>query len=314
MTAEGVWRETALMLLVCGATGELGGRVARRVAAHDGELRLLLRNDAPASLAGELGADLVRGDLRDPASLERAMRGVTTVVTTVTAMGRALAGERLDVRAVDGLGSLALVAAAERAGVKRFVFVSYAGLSDRAARCFALAAAKRAVEQRLTDSAMRQVIIRPDAFQELWLSARGGFDWQRGRVIILGRGEARARYVAIDDVARAIAHWATADDPPAIVEFGGPEAVTRHEAVSIFEVVGGHALGTHHVPRVALRAGMRVLRRPRPEIASITGLALFADLEDARWTDAPLRALRIEPRGVSEYALQSIRATIPTPR
>jgi hypothetical protein len=114
LTAEGVWRETGVMLLVCGATGELGGRVARRVAGHGGGLRLLLRNDAPASLAGELGADLVRGDLRDPASLERAMRGVTTVVTTVTAMGRALAGERLDVRAVDGLGSLALVAAAER--------------------------------------------------------------------------------------------------------------------------------------------------------------------------------------------------------
>jgi uncharacterized protein YbjT (DUF2867 family) len=198
--------------------------------------------------------------------------------------------------------------------VRRFVFVSYAGLSDRAARCFALAAAKRAVERRLSDSAIRQVIVRPDAFQELWLSARSDFDWQRGRVIILGRGQARARYVAIDDVARAIAHWATADDPPALVEFGGPEAVTPHEAVSIFEAVGGRDMHTLHVPRVALRAGMRVLRRVRPEIASIIGLALFADLEDAHWTDAPLRALRIEPRGVREYAQQSMRAGIPTSR
>jgi uncharacterized protein YbjT (DUF2867 family) len=266
------------------------------------------------SLAGELGADLVRGDLRDPASLARAVRGVTTVVTTVTAMGRALSGERLDVRAVDGLGSLALVAAAERAGVQRFVFVSYAGLSDSAARCFPLAAAKRAVERQLIASSMRHVIVRPDAFQELWLSARSGFDWQRGRVIILGRGEAQARYVAIDDVAQAVAHWAMADDAPPIVEFGGPEAVTRRQAVAIFEAVGGRAIHTYHVPRIALRAGMRVLRRLRPELASITGLALFADLEDAHWTDAPLRALRIEPRGISEYAQQTARAANPTAR
>jgi uncharacterized protein YbjT (DUF2867 family) len=286
------------MLLVCGASGELGGRVARRLAGHDGGLRLLVRDAAPAGLE----AEVVRGDLRDPASLERALRGVTTVVTTVTAMGRALSGERLDLRAVDGHGSLALVTAAERAGVERFVYVSYAGLSDEAARSFPLAAAKRAVERRLIASPMRHVIVRPDAFQELWLSAQAGFDWQRGRVIVLGRGEAKARYVAIDDVAQAVAHWATAGDAPPLVELGGPEAVTRHEAVAIFEAASGRALRTHHVPRPALRTAMRVLRRARPELASITGLALFADLEDARWTDAPLREIGIEPRSVTEYA------------
>jgi uncharacterized protein YbjT (DUF2867 family) len=186
--------------------------------------------------------------------------------------------------------------------VERFVFVSYAGLSDTASQSFPLAAAKWAVEQRLVASPMRHVIVRPDAFQELWLSAQSGFDPDRGRVIVLGRGEAKARYVAIDDAAQAIAHWATAADAPALVEFGGPEPVTRHEAVAIFEAATGRAIRTHHVPRAALRAAMRVARRARPEIASITGLALFADLEDARWTDAPLRALGIEPRGVTDYA------------
>ena len=292
------------MLLVCGATGELGGRVARRLAARDARLRLLLRDGAPASLAEALGADVVRGDLCDPSSLEPAVRGVTTVVTTVTAMGRALAGERLDVPAVDGRGSLALLAAAERARVQRFVFVSYAGVSDAAARCFPLAAAKRAVERRLIASPMRHVIVRPDAFQELWLSPLAGLDWQRRRAIVFGRGETRARYVAIDDVAEAIARWALADEPPSIVEFGGPEALTRHEAVAIFEAAGGRSIRTYHVPRPALRAGMRVLRRMRPEIASILGLALFADLEDAHWTDAPLRELGIDPRGATESARQ----------
>lgn len=290
------------MLLVCGATGELGGRVARRLAAQDTALRLLLRPGAGDAIAAETGAEVVRGDLRDPPSLDAAVQGVATVVTTITAMARALAGERVDLRAVDGRGALALVEAAERAGVERFVFVSFAGISDEAARRVPIAAAKRAVERRLAASPMREVVVRPDAFQELWLSPLTRFDWERGRVIVLGRGEAQARYVAVDDVADAVARLALAGDPPALVEFGGPESLTRNEAVAVFEREAGRPIRTRHVPRVVLRAGIRVLRRPRPAIASVMGLALLADLEDARWTDPPLRALGVAPRGVTEYA------------
>jgi uncharacterized protein YbjT (DUF2867 family) len=296
------------MLLLCGATGELGSRVARRLAARGVPLRVLVRGELSASFVDQFDVEVVHGDLRDAASLDRAVRGVTTVVTTVTAMGRALAGERLDVRAVDGHGTLALIEAAERAGAKRFVFVSYAGLSDPAARSFPIAAAKRAVERRLLVSPMQHVIVRPDAFQELWLSPMTGFDWSRGRVIVFGRGEARARYVAVDDAAEAIAQWAIADEAPAIVEFGGPDAVTRHQTVRIFEAASGRSIRIYHVPRGALRAGTRVLRRMRPEVASVMGLALFADLEDAHWTDEPLRALGIRPRGVGQYAREIVHA------
>jgi uncharacterized protein YbjT (DUF2867 family) len=294
------------MILVCGATGELGGRIARRLAARGAPLRLLVRDGAVAPLADELDAEVVRGDLRDPPSVDRAVRGIATVITTVTAMARALAGERLDLRAVDGRGTLTLVEAAERAGVQRFVFVSYAGLSDQAARYVPIAAAKRAVERRLLASPMQHTIVRPDGFQELWLSPITQFDWARGRVIVFGRGDARTRYVAMDDVAEAIVHWALADDAPAMVEFGGPEPLTRHQAVAVFEAATGRNIRTPHIPRPALRAGMRLLRRARPELASVMGLSLFADLMDASWTDAPLRELGIEPRSVTAYALQAV--------
>ncbi|HSD81872.1 MAG TPA: NmrA family NAD(P)-binding protein [Solirubrobacteraceae bacterium] len=296
------------MLLLCGATGELGGRVARRLADHGAPLRLLVRRAPDAAFVEELGADIATGDLRDARSLDRAVRGVATVVTTVTAMGRALSGVPSSVRDVDGRGTLALVDAAERAGVERFVFVSYAGLSDAAARRHPLAAAKRAVERRLAASRLREVIVRPDAFQEVWLGPLAQFDWRRGRVIVLGRGDARARYVAVDDVAAAVAAVAVADDPASWVEFGGPEPVTRNEAVAIFEDATGRAIRTIHVPRAALRAGMRILRRARPELASVMGLAYFADLEDATWTDAPLTALGIRPRSVTTYAQLAGRA------
>src|SRR5689334_24023230 len=108
------------MLLLCGASGDLGGRVARRLSARRAELRVLARPGAVgAATAAAPGAEVVPGDLRDAPSLGPAMRGVQTVVATATAMGRALGGERLDVRAVDGHGMLALVDAAERAGAER---------------------------------------------------------------------------------------------------------------------------------------------------------------------------------------------------
>ena len=294
------------MWLLCGGTGLLGGRVAERLAGRGVPLRLLVRPDGTAP-DGALAAETVPGDLRDPASLARAVAGVDTVVTTVTAMARALSGAPMGVREVDGLGTLALVEAAERAGVERFVFVSYAGLSDAAARAHPIAAAKRAVERRLAASPMREVVVRPDCFQELWLGPLTGFDWEHGRVVVLGQGRARARYVAIDDVAEAVARLAGAGDAPAMVEFGGPEAVSRREAVDIFARATGRPIRRIHVPRAALRGGMRVLRRSRPAVASVLGLGLHGDLEDARWSDAPLRALGIAPRSVSEYAASVAR-------
>ena len=42
-------------------------------------------------------------------------------------------------------------------------------------------------------------------------------------------------------------------------------------------------------------------------LASVMGLSLFADLDHAHWTDEPLRALGIRPRGVREYAHEIVR-------
>jgi len=296
------------MLLLCGASGELGGRVARRLSERGAELRVLARpGSAGAAIGNAADAEVATGDLRDFGSLQAAARGTRTVVATATAMGRALGGERLDLRAVDGHGMLALVDAAERAGAERFVYVSYAGLSDEAASRHTLAAAKRAVERRLERSRMRTVIVRPDQFQEIWLSPVTQFDWPRGRVVVFGRGEARTRYVAVDDVAEAVAALALDADPPERVEFGGPDALSRHEAIAVFEQISGRAYRTPDVPRAVLTAGMRVLRRPRPHLASVMGLSYFADLADATWTDAPLKALGIAPRGVRAYAERVIR-------
>ncbi|HYN57367.1 MAG TPA: NAD(P)H-binding protein [Motilibacterales bacterium] len=296
------------MILVCGATGELGGRVARRLVEKV-PVRAVVRAAAGAPDLEPAGVEVVRGDLADAQSLAGALTGVDTVVTTVTAIGRILSGARdVTIAGVDGAGNQNLIRAAQAAGVTRFVFLSVAGMGPELAGMGPLPGAKWAAEQALAGTAMQRVIIRPDMFQELWLAPMTGIDAAAGRALIYGRGDTRQRYVAIDDVANLVAHLALADDPPGVVEFGGPEALTRMEVVARFEQATGVPMKVRHVPRVALSVGRRVMSRPKPEIASLMGMSLYSDTHPATWDDAPLRAAGIAPRPASEFIDAAARA------
>ena len=77
-----------IVILVVGATGNLGGSIARVLLAEGKRVRILVR---PGSSYGELvdvGAEPVTGDLKEPASLHAACAGVDAVVTTANAIGR----------------------------------------------------------------------------------------------------------------------------------------------------------------------------------------------------------------------------------
>jgi uncharacterized protein YbjT (DUF2867 family) len=115
------------MILVVGATGDLGQRITRTLRSRGEQLRVLLRPRTESPNPVTQDVHVVRGDLTDPSSLAPACRDVDTVVFTATAIGRRLAGERISIKEVDEVGGLSLVAAAEQAGVERFVFMSFPG-------------------------------------------------------------------------------------------------------------------------------------------------------------------------------------------
>jgi uncharacterized protein YbjT (DUF2867 family) len=291
------------VILVCGASGELGGRIVRGLRASGAPVRALVRPRFDAAALSETGAELALGDFRDSESLRRAVAGVTIVVSTVTVIARALAGDKdADFHRVDLVGHRELIAAAERAGVERFVFVSATRIRAEPSASLPLGAAKIATEDRLVGSSLREVLVKPDQFQEIWLSPLAQFDWPKRKVVIFGRGETPTRYVATDDVAQAVVRLALAGDPPRVVELGGPDALTRKQAVEVFERALGEPIARRHVPRAALRVGVATLRRFRPALAIIMGGALCADLYPATWDERPLRDLGIQPRAVQTYA------------
>ncbi len=182
------------MILVCGATGELGGRIVRLLMAEGQKVRALVRPATDATRLQNDGVEVVRGDLRDPATLGPALAGIDVVITTATAITRMLAGStNLTIAGVDGQGTQNLIHAAERAGVRRFVLVSGAGMCQDMAHLSPIMTAKFAAEETLRATSMEAVVVRPDMFQEVWLAPATGIDPAAGRALIYGHGDLRSR-------------------------------------------------------------------------------------------------------------------------
>jgi nucleoside-diphosphate-sugar epimerase len=113
------------MILVTGATGFVGRHVVRELGSRGQRLRVLTRD--PARVPPGIAVEIARGDVLDPASLPAALAGVDAVVhlaASVPAPGAPAAR----VRETNVQGTADLAEAAVRAGVRRFVLGSSAGV------------------------------------------------------------------------------------------------------------------------------------------------------------------------------------------
>jgi nucleoside-diphosphate-sugar epimerase len=113
--------------LVTGATGFTGGRLARFLADRGDRVRALVRDPARAAPLGAASIEVVRGDLTDRASLERALGGVD-VVYNIAALYREAGLSAAEYRAVNATAVADIVELAGRAGVRRVVQCSTVGV------------------------------------------------------------------------------------------------------------------------------------------------------------------------------------------
>ena len=118
------------MNLVVGATGQLGSEICRQLAAKGTPVRALVRatsDPAKVEALRKLGAEIVLGDVRDRASLDAACRGVSTVISTVSAMPFSYRPGENDLNSVDIGGVTNLIAAAKAANVRHLIYTSFSG-------------------------------------------------------------------------------------------------------------------------------------------------------------------------------------------
>jgi uncharacterized protein YbjT (DUF2867 family) len=287
------------MIVVIGATGIVGGMITRQLLERGKEVRILVRRDSPSSqlvqqgLATsaesliEAGAQPVHGDLRDRASLDAAVDGVETVISTANS---AMRGGADNPQSVDLEGNRNLIKAARDASVEDFVFISLLGADPNHPAPYMQAKAQS--ESALQESGMEYTILAPTAFMEVWPAMVVGMPALQGQpVTLVGEGRRRHSFISNRDVAAFAV--AAVDHPAARNQYlaiGGPEPLSWRDVVATYERVLGRSISVEYVA-----AGEPVPGLPDPMPALLAGMETYdsvVEMEETSSTfDVPLTTL-----------------------
>ena len=173
------------MIVVAGGTGTLGTRLVPRLAGAGVAVRVLTRDPARAQHLAGHGVEVVRGDVRDPASVTAALRGADMVISAVhgfTGPGR------VSPATVDRAGNANLIGAAARASAN-FILVSVAGAAPD--HSIGLFRAKYAAEDMLRASGIGWTIVRATAFMQTWATIMSRMQEASGKIVVFGRAGPR---------------------------------------------------------------------------------------------------------------------------
>ncbi|MFN8529805.1 MAG: NAD(P)H-binding protein [Anaerolineae bacterium] len=267
------------MYLITGASGNVGRHIVAQLHAQRLPVRVLSRTPEKLSLPEDIEA--VTGDLSQPETLAPALKGVTTAF--LLAVPKSAEG---------------FVAAAQRAEVRRVVFLSSNGVEDGVPKQRdPIAAFHAQIEQTLEASGLRWIIIRPSTF------AANALQWQWSirstKRVSLPFAQSTSAPVHEADIA-AVAVQALIDDQHdgAKYQVTGPESLTPIEQIQILAEVLGHPIDVEEVAPDAARAQM-VQHVPVPIVdalftiwAESVGKPAFVSNTIEKVTGKPARTFR----------------------
>jgi NADH dehydrogenase len=238
-------------VLLTGGTGFIGPHVVYALRGSELPVRVLARGPQRTGRLEGWGAELATGDVTDAASLRAACDGVDTVVHLVSI----IKGSRGDFERVMIQGTRDLVAAAQDAGVRRFVLMSALGLEESTKDAVPYYAAKWEMERAVKESGLAHVIFRPSFV----FGHDGGVLPTFARLArfapvtpIVGPGTQKLQPIWIEDLAQYFA-LAVPGSMTGTFELGGPEAVTWNEFWARLKTALGARRPSIHVPFGVMR-------------------------------------------------------------
>ncbi len=261
-------------VVVTGASGLVGRHAVPAFARASPEVRALVRRKEAADALRGPGVKVAVAWLGDVDNLATVMAGAHTVCHLVGGLDSADLEE-------DILGSLRpVVAAARRAEVKRFLYLSYPGASAAATNPYLRF--KGVAERVVEESGMEFAIVRSTHVYGpggRWLEALA--KQARGRrSMIIGTGRQVLAPVFVEDVARVLA---AADDreplDPGVWGLEGPDRVT---ADGLADLLAGRRVPKFHAPPRFVASLARLARqRVTRAMAEILARDSLADAPDA---------------------------------
>ena len=278
------------MILLTGATGTIGSALLRRLTADGTVVRCLVRD--PKRLGPErVRVQIALGNLADPASFRNALRGVDTVVHLAASIRDQPRGS---IEELNAMATLRLVRAAERAGARRFVFMSALGASLQSPTRFfrSKALARHAVES----SDLETTVFAPSISYtpgDPWLTLLDRLS-HLPALPVAGSGDALFQPIWAEDVADCIL---TALDTPhgpsdnghRSFDLAGPESLTYEQIVQL-------ALRSWNRDRPLLNLPMPIAKAGLHATEYLIGPSVFATAEEVQLMEEPMTT----PRGTAD--------------
>ncbi|QNI72937.1 NAD(P)H-binding protein [Synechococcus sp. NOUM97013] len=235
-----------MQVLVVGGTGTLGRQIARRALDQGHDVRCMVRTPRKASFLQEWGVELTRGDLLEPASLDYALDGVDAVIDASTSRP----DDPKSIYETDWDGKLNLLRACERAGVKRFVFLSLLDADKH--RDVPLMDIKYCTEKLLRESELDYTVLQGAAFMQGVIS-QFAIPILESQTVWVSGSPTSIAYMNTQDMARfavsALDHPDTVRKTFPVV---GPKAWNTGEVVQLCELASGKSARVFRVPPALL--------------------------------------------------------------
>ena len=288
------------MLLLTGATGSIGSRLLPLLLERGEDVRCLVREprklgDRRVSVQIALG-DL--GELSDPYLVRQALRGIDTVVHLAATI-RDQPPHRIE--ELNGLATVRLLRAAERSGVRRFVFFS--ALNASAAQRTRFFRAKWLAEQAIATSGLETTIFAPSIVydhSDPWITLLRRFSFLPV-LPVSGSGKARFEPIWAADAAGCVDRLLQSPRAGRF-ELAGPDVLDYDQMSDLVSRAAGRPRPLVHLPLPLVRYGLLAAR-------SIAGESVFATWEEAELMEVPMvsergtadaEALGVEPRRMSD--------------
>ena len=247
------------MILVTTA-GKVGAETARLLAQRGEPVRVLVRDPEKATALAQAGAEVAQGDLEVPATIDAAMKGVSTVVL----VSPAIPAQELNV-----------VASAVRAGAGHVVKITSKASADSP---IARRRGQAEIENGLIVSGLSYTLLRNNAYLQNFLMAAPSI----AKTSSFGSAARDGRVGMIDtrDVAAVAAEIAAAPVPHAGKTYwpAGPEAITFSDAAAALSKVLGRPITFHPLTVEEQTQAMVEIGLPESLAAmNAQAVALFAD-------------------------------------
>jgi uncharacterized protein YbjT (DUF2867 family) len=219
------------VVVIAGATGNLGGRIARAARERGAGVRALVRSGTATDRIDRLralGVEVAVVDFDDPSALAKACAGASCVVSALSG----LQGVIVDTQT-------RLVQAAAKAGVARFIpsdfSIDFTRLPPGTNRNLDL---RRQFHERLDQVSIAATTIFNGAFADMLTGRMPLILFKRRRILCWGNPDQRMDFTTIEDTAAYTARAALDPSTPRFLRIAGDELSARELAALVSDLTG----------------------------------------------------------------------------